>query len=104
MSYTITEFIVGEIADRLGADVGTDIHLAYSGRRMRGAECVGYSGDEPMQFTVLLALAAVHGSIDADGISGQELVAAIDAIGEPHRDNLGSDLLYYWPNVVALGK
>ncbi len=73
--------IIRELIETLEAE-GLDVRTDYSGRCMYGARCLGVTVDH-------------SGAIFQLG----QLLHEFDWLGEPRTDNMGRDVIVYWPDV-----
>lgn len=102
---TLDQYTLGEIADRLGEDVGDEIRTDYSGRGMYGRTCVGYCGDSPFGFVLLLAAQIANADGDYhhwDQVPADRLEDVIGELeSEVCRDSMGRSTIWYWPTIQA---
>lgn len=91
--YTIDQVDIKSIEEKLELSQLTDfvIHKGYSGRGMNGKKCFGIElqeGDSAWELAM-----ALGGAADCD----------IDwMLLPPKVDNLGRNLIYYWPHVEVM--
>lgn len=92
MSRSLTNDQVNE----LRVEFGEDLRTGYSGRAMYGKTCIGYTGEDPVIFTIKLAYLMAGGDISVD-----ELIEELEDLGAAHTDSMGRGTIYYWPHVQA---
>jgi hypothetical protein len=105
---TLTAADIATITDRLedaGAlDDGNDIRTGYSGRGMFGDRCLGFVGHDCTRFAFELAVVRARGVLgfdDDEDPSVDAVRAALDDIGEPVTDSMGTQAVFYWPNITV---
>lgn len=89
--------------EELGGDV--DFRTHYSGRGMYGRNCIGITGSDRQCNQVIgdaVKLAAedyVDETIDRD-----EFNDLVDTLMKSSQDNMGLDMIVYWPSVAFEGE
>lgn len=75
-----------------------DFRNSYSGRGMYGKQCVGITGSETACMSLISAvIVALVDEVEAD-----EFPAAVDTLMSFSRDNMGLDIIVYWPQIAPL--
>ena len=90
--------LIKDAVDNFGDEETLSFRNNYSGRFMFGRECVGIVGSESDCMEIIRE---VIKDAHAQGMEF-DFDSLVDTILDYGRDNMGRDMIFYWPNVQSL--